>query len=289
MTQPPVSSTPVTFAMEDGVVLRGDAYGPENGRPALLLHGGGQTRHAWGGAAMALATAGWRAVAVDQRGHGDSDWSSDNFYRIDHFGADMRRVALSFARPPAAVGASLGGLAIMLGCGEAEEPAKIASAVVLVDITPTVERAGVERIVNFMQARMHDGFADLDEAADYVASYLPDRPRPKSTQGLEKNLRRCDDGRWRWHWDPGFMTDLDTRMEDREPTRLRAAVRRLAMPALLVRGGKSDLVTPETAQEFVDLAPNGRFVDVAAAGHMVAGDKNDVFINAVMSFLDEVA
>lgn len=280
--------TPEPFqqTMADGVVLRGDAYGPAAGRPVLLLHGGGQTRHAWGGAARALAEHGWRAIAVDQRGHGDSDWASDHFYRIDHFATDMRALATAMPSPPAVVGASLGGLATLLGAGEAAEPAKVASAVVLVDITPTVERAGVERIVNFMQKRMHDGFTSLDDAADYVASYLPDRPRPKSTAGLEKNLRRREDGRWYWHWDPGFMTDIDTRMEDRDPARMKAATRRLAMPALLVRGGKSDLVTPETAREFVDLAPDARFVDVAAAGHMVAGDQNDVFIQAVMSFLD---
>lgn len=84
------------------------------------------------------------------------------------------------------------------------------------------------------------------------------------------------------------MTDIDTRMEDRDPARMRAATKRLSMPALLVRGGKSDLVTPQTAQEFVELAPNARFVDVASAGHMVAGDKNDVFIEAVTTFLNEV-
>ena len=275
--------------MGDGVVLRGEALGPQNGRPVLLLHGGGQTKHAWGAAARSLAERGWRAIALDQRGHGESDWASSGVYKIDDFARDMRTVAASMQQPPAVVGASLGGLASMLGAGEAQKPADVASAVIFVDITPTVERAGVERIISFMQARMHVGFADLDEAADYVASYLPDRPRPKSTAGLEKNLRRRDDGRWYWHWDPGFMTDIDTRMEDRDPARMKEATRRLAMPALLVRGGKSDLVTPETAQEFVDLAPNARFVDVAAAGHMVAGDKNDVFIEAVTAFLDEVS
>ncbi len=280
-----MTSSPVEYRMADGVTLRGDAYGPADGRVVLFLHGGGQTRHAWGGAAEAFARRGWRAVALDQRGHGDSDWAADNFYRIDHFAADMRAVATGFANPTAVVGASLGGLATLLGAGEAPEPSKVASAVVLVDITPTVERAGVERIVNFMRARMDEGFATLDDAADYVASYLPDRPRPKSTAGLEKNLRRRDDGRWYWHWDPGFMTDVDVRMEDRDPNRMRAATRRLDMPALLVRGGKSDLVTPETAAEFVSLAQNARFVDVAAAGHMVAGDRNDVFIDAVTGFL----
>lgn len=276
---------PVAFTMADGVVLRGDAYGDPAGRPALLLHGGGQTRHAWGGAARTFAARGWRAVAIDQRGHGESDWAADHVYRIDHFARDMRAVATTFRAPPAVVGASLGGLATLLGAGEAPKPEAVASAVVLVDITPTVMRAGVERIVGFMQKRMLDGFADLDDAADYVASYLPDRPRPKSTAGLEKNLRLLADGRWYWHWDPGFMTDIDVRMEDRDPVRMKAATRRLTMPALLVRGGKSDLVTPETAAEFVDLAPDGRFVDVAAAGHMVAGDQNDVFIDAVTEFL----
>jgi pimeloyl-ACP methyl ester carboxylesterase len=279
----------IEYLMGDGVVLRGEALGPQNGRPVLLLHGGGQTKHAWGAAARSLAERGWRAIALDQRGHGESDWAPSGVYKIDDFARDMRTVTASMQQPPAVVGASLGGLASMLGTGEAQEPVDVASAVIFVDITPTVERAGVERIISFMQARMHVGFADLDEAADYVASYLPDRPRPKSTAGLEKNLRRRDDGRWYWHWDPGFMTDIDTRMEDRDPARMREATRRLAMPALLVRGGKSDLVTPETAQEFVDLAPNARFVDVAAAGHMVAGDKNDVFIESVTAFLDEVS
>lgn len=283
-----MNAAAVEFRMADGVVLRGDAYGPENGRAAILLHGGGQTRHAWGGAATALAARGWRAFAIDQRGHGDSDWAANNFYRIDDFARDMRALATGFDRPPAVVGASLGGLASLLGCGEAADPAAVAAAIVLVDITPTVERAGVERIVNFMQKHAKDGFANLDEVADYVASYLPDRPRPKSTSGLEKNLRRGADGRWRWRWDPGFVTDIDTRMGDREPERMRAAARRLTVPALLVRGGKSDLVTPEHAREFVEIAPNARFVDVSAAGHMVAGDRNDVFIDAVLTFLEEV-
>ena len=277
---------PFEQRMADGVVLRGDAYGPSDGKPVILLHGGGQTRHAWGGAARALAAGGWRAIAVDQRGHGDSDWAADHFYRIDHFANDMRALATALPTPPAMVGASLGGLATLLGVGEAERPEAVAAAIVLVDITPTVERAGVERIVNFMQARMREGFASLDDAADYVASYLPDRKRPTSTEGLRKNLRQRHDGRWYWHWDPGFMTDVDTRMDDREPERMKAATRRLTMPALLVRGGKSDLVTPETAREFVELAPRGRFVDVAAAGHMVAGDQNDMFIQAVTEFLE---
>lgn len=287
VTPEPVTPEPVEYHMADGVVLRGDVYGPAEGPPVLLLHGGGQTRHAWGGAAITLAKAGFHAVALDQRGHGDSDWSKDQSYEIDDFASDMRAVAQTFRAPPAVVGASLGGIAGMLGIGEADAPARIASALVLVDITPTVERAGVERILNFMQAKMHEGFATLDDVADYVAAYLPDRPRPKSTAGLEKNLRRREDGRWYWHWDPGFMTDIDTRMDDREPARLQAATRRLSMPALLVRGKKSDLVTPETAQEFVELAPKGQFVDVGGAGHMVAGDKNDVFIDAVMGFLSK--
>ncbi len=276
--------TATSFHTADGLTLTADRWGTGD-QVVLLFHGGGQTRHAWGGAAQRLAAAGWCAYTIDQRGHGESDWSPDGEYRIDRFAEDVRGICRSFAKPPAVVGASLGGIASLIAQGECAEA--VLSALVLVDITPRVERAGVERIINFMAARAETGFATLEECADYVASYLPHRKRPKDLSGLMKNLRLRDDGRYYWHWDPRFVTNAERRMEDRDPARMIAAAGRLQCPTLLVRGGSSDLVSEEVAREFLDLVPQAEFADVAGAGHMVAGDKNDAFTDAVLPFLSK--
>lgn len=279
----PISPVATAFHTDDGLRLAADRWG-EGGHTVLLFHGGGQTRHAWGGAAERLARAGWTAYTIDQRGHGESDWHPAGDYRIDRFAADVRGICRGFATPPAVVGASLGGISALIAQGECAEA--ILSVLVLVDITPRVERAGVERIINFMAAKAETGFASLEECADYVAGYLPHRKRPKDLSGLMKNLRLRDDGRYYWHWDPRFVTDIDQRMEDRDPERMIAAAKALRCPTLLVRGGSSDLVSEEVAREFLDIVPQAEFVDVAGAGHMVAGDKNDAFTDAVLPFLE---
>ena len=270
--------------------LAADVFG-EAGKPVLLLHGGGQTRHAWRRTAVELARTGWLAYAVDQRGHGDSEWVSDGAYAFSDFADDVKVVAAEIARhgvPPVAIGASLGGIASLLAAGEADTP--ILAALVLVDITPKVDLAGVSKVHGFMRAHARDGFATVDEAADAVAAYLPHRPRPRSTEGLKKNLRLHPDGRWRWHWDPRF---LDSRLpggtgrSEREE-RLTAAARNLKIPTLLVRGGSSELVQEEHAKEFLALVPHARFADVSGARHMVAGDKNDQFAAAILGFLKDL-
>lgn len=266
----------------DGVRLTGDAWGDSNAAPVLLLHGGGQTRHAWGGTAQALAERGWYAVALDLRGHGESDWAPDGDYMIDSFVTDMRGVLAHFEQPPVLVGASLGGVTSLLLEGESPQP--ISAALVLVDITPRVEQQGVDRIRAFMTGKP-EGFANLEEAADAVAAYIPHRPRPKDFSGLEKNLRKGADGRYRWHWDPQLMDPARMR---RDPERLFAAARALRVPTLLVRGKLSDIVSEETAAEFMAAVPHARYADVSEAGHMVAGDRNDIFSQAVIDFLSAI-
>ena len=195
-----------SFRGAAGNRLAADVFG-DPGRPVLLLHGGGQTRHAWRRTAVEIARAGMTAYAVDQRGHGDSEWVADGAYRFKDFADDVTAVAAELTRrhgePPVAIGASLGGIASLLAAGEAKDP--IFAALVLVDITPRVDLAGVAKVQGFMRAHAREGFASVEEAADAVAAYLPHRPRPRSTEGLKKNLRLHPDGRWRWHWDPRFL------------------------------------------------------------------------------------
>lgn len=282
----------IFFEGRGGIRLAASAAGDPAGPPVLLFHGGGQTRHAWGTTLQVLADRGWRAYSVDLRGHGESAWADDGDYSLDAFSGDIRAVASAMPRPPSLVGASLGGVASMAAI--AETPGSpIARALVLVDVAPTIERAGAQRIGAFMAEHMEDGFGSLEEVAEAIAAYNPHRPRPTDLAGLRKNLRLRPDGRWAWHWDPRFISGrLGSRDETRsslvDPERLRIAARSLTIPVLLVRGRMSDLLSEEGARELLELVPHARLVDVAGAGHMVAGDRNDLFNDAVVSFLEQV-
>jgi pimeloyl-ACP methyl ester carboxylesterase len=274
-----------------GLDLAADAYGPDDGPPVLLFPGGGQTRHSWDGTARLLGNKGWRATTVDLRGHGDSDWAPDGDYSLDAFAADVRDVARATGRrPPALVGASLGGISSLIAIAEDDQATDrpVADALVLVDVAPRLEPEGVARIGAFMLGHL-DGFASLEDVADAVAAYNPHRPRPSDLSGLRKNVRQGDDGRWYWHWDPRFMTPgrIDEPRSIRNEDRLERAAETLTLPVLLVRGRQSDVLSEAGAHNLQALVPHARFVDVAGAGHMVAGDRNDVFNDAVVAFLEE--
>jgi pimeloyl-ACP methyl ester carboxylesterase len=266
-----------------GVTLAGERWDPQE-RPAgtvVLLHGGGQTRHSWDATARRLAEHGWVAVALDARGHGDSDWDPGGDYSLDAFVRDLVAFVSTLEEAPVLVGASLGGITSLTAAGE--HPA-LARALVLVDVVVQLEPAGVERIRAFMRSRP-DGFGSLEEVADAVAAYNPLRPRPRNLDGLRKNVRLGDDGRWRWHWDPAFMDIGDEPQRQIDPVRLRAAAERLTVPTLIVRGARSDVVSDDGMADMLRRIPHAQAVDVAAAGHMVAGDDNDVFAAALESFL----
>jgi pimeloyl-ACP methyl ester carboxylesterase len=268
-----------------GVTIAADTWGAPAAAPVLLLHGGGQTRHAWGGTGRALASRGYHAMSLDLRGHGDSDWADDGDYSHDAFVADLLEVLLEIEQPPALVGASLGGIVSLLAL--AEGGSSLARALVLVDIVPRIDPEGAQRIGEFMRADP-DGFASLDEAADAVARFLPERPRPSDPSGLRKNLRLGEDGRWRWHWDPAFISNQRFNPLERHSALVDAA-RSLVLPTLVVRGGLSDMVSEEGVREFLELVPHAEYVNVADAAHMVAGDRNDAFSRAVVEFLVRVA
>jgi pimeloyl-ACP methyl ester carboxylesterase len=278
------------FTGAAGNRLIADVFGT-HGAAVLLLHGGGQTRHAWRTTAVAIARAGHIAYALDQRGHGDSDWVESGAYAFADFAADLRCVAdavtASTGTAPILIGASLGGIAALLaeGAVAAAGAAPLFSALVLVDITPRIDRAGVAKIQAFMRAHSREGFATVAEAADAVAAYLPHRPRPRSHEGLKKNLRLCADGRWRWHWDPRFIDGPRPVGGSRSEEDLVEAARSLKQPTLLVRGGSSEVVKEAHAREFLQLVPHAEYLDVGGAQHMVAGDQNDRFTASILDFV----
>jgi pimeloyl-ACP methyl ester carboxylesterase len=288
-------SATALFTGAAGNRLVADMFG-DAGPSVLLLHGGGQTRHSWRETAVRLARSGSTSYALDQRGHGDSEWIADGSYAFADYADDARAVSDALAARsgtrPIVIGASLGGIAALLAEGKAAKADREAlfSALVLVDITPRVDLNGVAKIQGFMRAHAAEGFGSISEAADAVAAYLPHRPRPRSYDGLRKNLRLDPDGRWRWHWDPKFLDGprpVDSARGMTEAALVEAA-RCVRAPALLVRGTSSELVSPDHVREFLELVPHAEYMDVAGARHMVAGDRNDRFSAAILSFLGKL-
>ncbi|MBV0911026.1 alpha/beta hydrolase [Rhodobacteraceae bacterium ASV31] len=271
--------------MDDGVVLRAEVFGNPNAPGLLLAHGGGQTRYAWSRVAKRLGDDGWYAMALDLRGHGESDWHDGANYALDRYGRDLVTVAAHFAKPPVLVGASLGGNAGLLAAGRFAKG--VFRALVLVDITPKIDERGVDKIIGFMGKHLEDGFASYEEAAEAISAYMPDRTGRKSNvTSLARYLRERPDGRLRWHWDPAFiMGRKSSRLSSDTLDQLNAALGAIEVPILLIRGSNSDLVNDESVAEFQRVAPHAMFRDVTGAGHMIVGDRNDAFAQALEEFL----
>jgi pimeloyl-ACP methyl ester carboxylesterase len=282
------SSAPqtVTFRGVDDLNLIADewnrgAASAEDRPTVLMLHGGGQNRHSWKNTGQILADAGFHVIAMDSRGHGDSDRSPTANYTVEALCADTLQVLYQIGRPVVLIGASMGGLTGIAAAHEACP--ELVTKLVLVDVVPRFEKDGSARIRDFMFSGV-DGFESLDDAADAVAAYLPHRPRPRSPEGLKKNLR-LRDGRWYWHWDPAFLTkpadDPFARMD-----MLEQAAINLEIPILLIRGKLSDVVTPEGVEDFLAKVPSAEFVELSEAGHTAAGDDNDAFSEVVVRFVN---
>lgn len=286
MTWSRAATVSLRFDLENGMSIAADAHGDPRRQPVLFLHGGGQTRHAWGGSAQALAKAGFYAICMDHRGHGESSWAGRDRYKLEHFVEDLLGVIGQLHDAPILVGASLGGITALLA--ETAQEQSVAKGIILVDVTPRLETQGVERIIGFMRGGS-EGFASIDEAADAVAEYLPHRERPEDLSGLAKNLRLMADGRYYWHWDPEMLKtwerDRYTEDDDRRLKERLSRVSSLRIPALLIRGRLSDIVSTQTAAEFLQMVPHAEYVDLADAHHMVAGDRNDAFTGAILQFL----
>jgi len=289
----PASS--VNLRARDGLRLTVEARGDSHAPALVFAHGFGQTRHAWDASASELAAAdGWYCLTADARGHGDSGWRVDGDYDFTQFVDDLVLLARHAAQPPAPalpilIGASMGGLlGLIAQAGHAtSEPAPF-RALILVDITPRWESAGVERILTFMRAHPQ-GFATVDEAADAIAHYLPHRTQRSRTElGRPDRLRRMlvahPDGRLRWHWDPRLLDRIAADSE-RQQTHLLDAARRIRVPTLLVSGESSDIVSDSTIEEFLHCVPHAEHVRVARATHMIVGDRNDAFTTAVRQFI----
>ncbi len=275
-----MSAQPVRATTVEGLSIVGELRGSGTAPLVLLLHGGGQSRHAWTGTANHLLADGFDVGSYDARGHGDSDWAADKDYSLPAHGRDLVAFLRTIDRPAALVGASMGGISSLFAAAEAPDMVR---ALVLVDIVPRFAPEGVARVRNFMQAHP-DGFATVEEAAAAVHAYNPNRPPSKNPSGLMRSLREGEDGRLRWHWDPAVVGDAPTEaLGDMLSARLAALP--ASLPLMLISGAQSDVVDPQAVEGFRQQAPHAEVFAVDRAGHMVAGDRNDAFSDAISGFL----
>ena len=272
------------FKGHGDIKIAADVWGSNNQELVILLHGGGQTRHAWGDTGKKLAEAGYHSVALDLRGHGDSEWHADGDYSIRAYKDDLVSIINEIGKPARLVGASLGGMASLVLAGD-EIYSDLCTALIMVDIGIYPDPDGSDRIVSFMLSG-EGGFNSLEDVAKSISDYLPYRKKPKDLEGLKKNLRLKDDGRYYWHWDPRFIRRRPG-SQDREgyfDLQLKAA-KKVTIPTLLIRGALSDVVTLEDVDYFLSVISHAKFVEIEKAAHMIAGDRNDIFAEEAIKFL----
>jgi esterase len=258
-------------------------WGTAGRRPVLFLHGGLLTARTWDLVCLALR-GDWHCLALDQRGHGDSEWSAGLDYDTDAHVSDLEafvtRVGLE---RPVLVGQSMGALNAL---AYAHRHAAELRGLVLVDIAHEVELSGTARIAEFASAP-----AELDSIDEFVAravAFNPARDERLLRRSLLHNLRRLPNGRWTWKYDrraiaAGAFDRVRARLEP-----LTADVAAVTCPTLVVRGENSDVVTPAAAEAFAAAFPHARATTIPAAGHTVQGDNPRALADALGEFLETV-
>lgn len=275
------------FKVDSGLELVASEWGNVNDPLVVLMHGGGQTRHAWGSTGEVLSESGFYVLSLDLRGHGDSQWHPDGDYLIDSYKDDLISILNQVGKPASLVGASLGGM-VSLSLASDLNKKDLVTSLVMVDIGLYPNEKGSNEIVSFMRAGIK-GFSNLNEASDAVSAYLPHRKRPRDNRGLEKNLRLKEDGRYYWHWDPRFLDERDDDSRENQKEKNIRLAKNISIPTLLIRGALSNVVTQKEVDDFLTIIPHSEFQEIEKAAHMVAGDRNDIFANSAIKFLKKIS
>ena len=252
--------------------------------PVVFLHGGGLNAHTWDLVCLALRRA-RHCVALDQRGHGESEWSPQMDYSTESQVGDLDAFveALGLERF-VLVGMSLGGVNALAWAGR--NSPRLAG-LVLVDVGPEIRTDGVRKIAAFTSEN-----APLDSVDQFVEKALafnPRRNRDLLRRSLLHNLRRMPDGRWMWKYDQRHRGKVDPGAQARRRDLLWSAVDGVECPTLVVRGAQSDVFHDEDAERLAGRLRDGRWVRVEGAGHTVQGDNPAGLLVPLSAFLDEVA
>ncbi len=259
------------------------------GTPILFLHGGNQTAHTWDLVCLQLRSQ-YRCIALDQRGHGESEAPKENNDPMPFSQREDVRGAIEALglEKLVLVGMSMGGLNTL--AYSSRYPQRLL-AITIVDVGPTIQRTGFEETGKFLQEKRT--FASLDEALEHAHQFNPRRPLAHLRYSLMHALKRQDDGTWTWRYAGAGMRDAQDRKAQAEKVlatyaKLWEWVPRIPCPALVVHGGESNVLTRADADKLAATLPKGRAITIAGAGHTVQGDQPKAFAAALRAFLKEV-
>jgi esterase len=258
-------------------------WGTKGCPPILLLHGGGLNAHTWDLVCLMLRDR-YHCVALDQRGHGDSEWEPTADYRFDAQVDDLEGFIerLKLHRP-LLVGHSMGGFAAM---GYAIRHAATMAGLVLVDIAPETSMNGSLKIRNFItQDRELDSVDDFVERA---LKFNPMRNRQLLRRSLLHNLRQLPNGKWTWKHDPKRIPKNFQSEHLVRKTMIMESASAIVCPTLVLRGERSDVLSDDNAREFAASVPKGRWLRVENAGHTIQGDNPRALLDALEPFFAEI-
>jgi pimeloyl-ACP methyl ester carboxylesterase len=258
-------------------------WGVKGRHPILFLHGGGLNAHTWDLVCLMLRHR-YHCLALDQRGHGDSEWEPTADYRFDAQVADVEGFIekLKLERP-LLVGHSMGGFAAM---GYAIRHAASMAGLVLVDIAPEISMQGSLKIRDFI--RMDREMDSVEDFVERALKFNPMRNRELLRRSLLHNLRQQPNGRWAWKHDPNRMPQNFEHERDERKTMIMDNAQNIVCPTLVLRGSRSDVLTDESAKEFSESVPKGRWLRIENAGHTIQGDNPRALLDALDPFLKEI-
>jgi esterase len=267
-------------AVVDGLRFRYLDWGTEGKRPILFLHGGALTAHTWDLCCLALR-GDFHCLALDQRGHGDSDWAPDANYSIAAQRQDIKGFAEAVGLDHfVLVGMSMGainGLAYAIAYPET------LSALVLIDAGPNVRRPGSRRIRDFVNGGAEP--ESLEAIIERALEFNPRRDPLILRRSLMHNLRQQEDGNWVWKYDRRRFQAMGGDQHANERRSLADGLATVTCPTLVVRGGESDVFHDEDAERLAAALPDGRWVKISHAGHTVQGDNPKDLVAAMREFL----
>jgi esterase len=253
-----------------------------NGRPILFLHGGGLNAHTWDVVALMLRSR-YRCIALDQRGHGDSEWSPSIDYGVDTQVRDVEGFVEALGLDnPLLVGQSMGGLNSM---GYAVRHSDRMKGLVVVDVGPEINAGGVQRIREFASTPELDS---PDAFLDRAVQFNPLRDPTVLRRSLFYNLRQLPNGKWALKHDQRRSSEEASRISTAQRERLAGEVVKIACPTLIVRGALSEVLTDAAAERFAKSLKKARWVRIEKAGHNVQGDNPRGLLDAMRPFLQEI-